>query len=312
MKKYKILKKVEDIYYSPFQNYKYGKLEDFIGKEMILPEFDDNKNKECSSRYYATDIDGLIYTNLSGNKVLFEMEMNGKNVLSSKYKQGFEKQTFIREMPIDEVKKLVKEESNKMDWNYYDMMFPVNPLNKVVDVNKDIVLLLKEWASVRDSVWDSVWDSVRDSVWASVRDSVWDSVWDSVGASVRDSVWDSVWDSVRASVRDSVWDSVGASVGDSVRDSVGDSVRASVWNSVGTSVWASVRDSVRAFISSGFPDIKKWKYIEHKEGVNPFQSCIDLWNKGFVPSFDGKKWRLHSGEKAEIVFEISKEDLYKY
>lgn len=44
---------------------------------------------------------------------------------------------------------------------------------------------------------------------ASVGDSVRDSVWASVGASVGDSVWASVGDSVRASVRDSVWDSVG-------------------------------------------------------------------------------------------------------
>jgi len=64
--------------------------------------------------------------------------------------------------------------------------------------------LLKEWASVGNSVWASV----RDSVW----DSVWASVWASVRNSVRDSVRDSVWDSVRDSVWDSVWDSVGNSV----------------------------------------------------------------------------------------------------
>ena len=107
------------------------------------------------------------------------------------------------------------------------------------------------------------WASVRDSVWA----SVWDSVWDSAG----DSVWDSV--------GDSVWDSVGALVGDSVLASVG------------------------GYISSLFSNIKKWKHINHPEGENPFQPCIDLWHRGLVPSFDGKKWRLHAGEKAEIVWE---------
>jgi len=66
---------------------------------------------------------------------------------------------------------------------------------------------------------------------------------------------------------------------------------------------------VWAYISSLFPNIKKWKYIEHKEGVNPFQSSIDLWHMGLVPSFDGKVWRLHKGKKAEVVLEISEEEL---
>ncbi len=70
------------------------------------------------------------------------------------------------------------------------------------------------------------------------------------------------------------------------------------------SVWASVRDSVWAYIGSLFPGIKKWKYIKHKEGEYPFQPCVDLWKRGFVPSFDGKIWRLHSGEKAKVVLEL--------
>jgi len=117
--------------------------------------------------------------------------------------------------------------------------------------------------------WSSVWDSVRDSV----RNSI--------GDSVRNSIGDSVWDSVR----DSVWDSVR----DSVRNSIGDSVRNSVWNSVWDSVW----DSVLAYISSFFD-------IKYKYG---FSSAIQLWESGLIPSFDGKTWRLHSGEKADIIYE---------
>ena len=109
--------------------------------------------------------------------------------------------------------------------------------------------------------------------------------------------WKKVWASVRASVGASVWASVRASVGASVWDSVG----ASVWDSVRDSVRASVGDSVWAYVSSLFPNIKKWKYIYHEECVNPFQSCIDLWKGGYVPSFDGKVWRLHT--KAGIVWE---------
>ena len=92
-----------------------------------------------------------------------------------------------------------------------------------------------------------------------------------------DSVWDSVGDSVRASVRASVWDSVGDSVGDSVWDSV--------WDSVST-----------------YFDIK-YKYN--------FGVSQKLWERGFVPSFDGKKWRLHAGPKAKIVWEGTVADLNK-
>jgi hypothetical protein len=104
--------------------------------------------------------------------------------------------------------------------------------------------------------------------------------------------WVSVWASVWASVCDSVWASVRASVGDSVCDSVW----ASVCNSVGDSVRASVRASVGAYISSFF-DIK-YNY--------DFSSCVKLWEQGLVPSFDGTTWRLHSGKKAEIVYEWTK------
>ncbi len=99
------------------------------------------------------------------------------------------------------------------------------------------------------------------------------------------------WDSVGASVWASVW----ASVGTSVRDSVGASVRASVRASVGA--------SVRAYVGSLFPNINKWKCIKHKKGVYPFQTGADLWRMGFVPTFNGKIWRLHAGERAAVVWE---------
>ena len=81
------------------------------------------------------------------------------------------------------------------------------------------------------------------------------------------------------------WDSVGYSV----RDSVG----YSVWYSVGD----SVRDSVWAYIGWMFKDvIKDW------QNKYPLQPSVDLWKTGLVPSFDGEKWRLHGGEKADILW----------
>ncbi len=166
-------------------------------------------------------------------------------------------------------------------FNLAEALNPINPLRlESNEVTMQDIEDLKKWDSVRASVWDSVRNLVRDSVRDSVRASVWDSVGDSVGASVRASVGDSVWDSVRDSVRDPVW----ASVGDSV--------------------WDSVWDSVGAYIGSLFPSIKKWKYIKHAKGEYPYQCCVDLWKRGFVPSFDGKSWRLHAGKDAKIVYTL--------
>lgn len=138
--------------------------------------------------------------------------------------------------------------------------------------------LLEQWVSC-----------LRISVGLSVLDSVWDSIKDSVGFSVLNSVLDSVLNSVWYSVWYSVWDSVRDSVKDSVLDSVKDSVLDFVW----------------AYTSSFFK-LNKWKYISHKSGINPFQSCIDLWEKGLVPSFDGKLWRLH-GVQGKILYEDVRE-----
>jgi len=104
--------------------------------------------------------------------------------------------------------------------------------------------------------------------------------WASVRASVGYSVWDSVWDSVRNSLGSSVWDSVWNSVWASVRASVGNNVR----DSVGDSIWA--------YTSSHFD-------IEFDYDFSP---VVKLWERGYVPSFDGKAWRLHKGPDAKIVY----------
>jgi hypothetical protein len=155
----------------------------------------------------------------------------------------------------------------------------IHPLKdiKAKKVTKKDLLLLKEWSSVFDSVWASVGSSVRDSVWAYVGSSVETSVWKSVGSSV--------------------WDYVRDSVGDSVRVSVDASVLDSVWSAV----WSSVRDYVWDSVSTYF-DIP----YKHNFGVSQ-----KLLERGFVPSCDGKKWRLHAGKNAKIVWEGTVQDLNK-
>ena len=90
----------------------------------------------------------------------------------------------------------------------------------------------------------------------------------------------------------------------SVWDSVGNSVWDSVWNSVWNSVGGSVGNCFKLKRS-------EWKYTEKikVKGNYPFISIVKLWEQGLIPSFDGKIWRLHSGKKAKIVFEITQEEL---
>jgi hypothetical protein len=87
---------------------------------------------------------------------------------------------------------------------------------------------------------------------------------------------------------------------------------ASVWSSVRASVRASVWDSVRAsvygYIGSFFR-IPVWSYVKHSKGKYPYQSLVDLWITGLVPSFDGTTWRLHGGPKAAILFKITATEL---
>jgi hypothetical protein len=199
--------------------------------------------------------------------------------------------------------KLNEDKCNKYEYNPLTKEFAVDQINSLVDDS----LQVEDWCNQMDfkkivepliikpiiNPLELPEQKVTEEVINLLK--TWDSVW----ASVWDSVWASVWDSVRDSVRDSVWDSVGASVRDFVRDSVWDSVWVSVWASVRDSVWDSVGVSVWAYVSSFF-DIQ-YKY--------DFSSCAKIWEMGFLPSFDGKTWRLHQGKNAKVVFEITEEEL---
>lgn len=118
--------------------------------------------------------------------------------------------------------------------------------------------------------------------------------WASVmGYIYRDFVWDvtvgySVWDSVR----DAVWHSVWVPIGDSVFDSIGESAK--------SPLWVCIDAALGAYISSFFN-------ITYQHN---FSSLTKLWEAGFMPSFDGTYWRLHSGAKGgwEII-EIEEESL---
>jgi hypothetical protein len=254
---------------SPYQGFQFE-----LGKKYVCDDFDTSDN-ECSKGFYAVDFNGLVYAiNNGGQKhSVFEVEVGGRSKEFNQFKRRYEEITILRELADDEIKEGLLACEEKEGYRVCEACYPVHPFEVNPMPLEDAKKLLEEWKKVRASVWDSVLASVRVSVW----DSVCDSVWASVRDAVRDSVWASVWASVRVSVRDAV--------------------RASVWDSIGD----SVRASVGAYISSLFTNIEQWKYVKHEAGVNPFQSGINLWKGGYVPSFDGKTWRLHT--KDEVVWE---------
>ena len=266
MKLYKVLRR-DGRLFGPFQKYEYE-----AGREYICEDFDSNPSNDCSRGYYATGIDGIIYSfrNLPGYEV-WEVEVGGRGVEIDRFKRRYERIKLVRQVPLEEVRALAEAEEERVGYKLSEALFPVNPFKiKAGPVTDEEIELLKKWRNVRGNIGDSIWDSI----WDNVGRCVWSNIWGNVGRCV----WDSVWSSI--------WDNVGRYVGGS-RDSVEDSVGDSIW----------------AYISSLYTSIKKWKYIDHPEGENPFQPAITLWHKGFVPSFDGKTWRLHAGENAEVVWE---------
>lgn len=305
---YKVLIREEDGLFSPFQNMEYEP-----NKTYTCKSFCTDQNRPCAEGFYATDVDGIVYSfrNLPGYEV-WECEVGGDKVELDQFKRRYETIRLIRHVPNDEVKSLALAAEESVGYKLAEALFPVNVLKikRTHPPTEEEIKWLKQWIAVQDSVQYSMGNSMGNSVGNSVRNSVGNSVVDSVEDSVCNSVWSSVVDSVGNIVWDSVWDSVWTSVGDSVGNSVWDSVWISVRNSTADNVWSSVwsntadsvRESIWAYTSSLFPNITKWKYINHAEGENPFQPAINLWKNGLIPSFDGESWRLHAGENAEVVW----------
>ena len=238
-----------------------------IGKEYCCKNFDENKKEDCSIGFYATDLEGLSYS-YNINNDIYLCEVWGKSVIYNQFKQRFEHIKLLKKVTPTFIKKeIVKEDlKNKLGYDLEKALFPTNPLLiKRGKVTKEEIKLLKQWINVKDS---AVWGDVRRSISESVGESDWGSVEMSVFEGVRENIWQGIWHGIRHSV------------------------------------WENVEDILCAYLSSIFFGVKKWKGVNHKAGENPFQSGIDLWNRGLVPSFDEKTWRLHSGINAKIVYEM--------
>ena len=167
-KRYKIL---SDDMISPFQGFKYE-----LGVDYHCDNFDES-NEDCSNGFYATGLEGLVYSWLESHKC-YECEVWGKEKEIDLCKMRYENIRILRRISEDELKELLKKESPNLKYNVYEVLYPVNPLkDKPVELTEEMKQLLKEWVSVGNSIRNSV------------RNSVWDSVGTSVGTSVRNSVW---------------------------------------------------------------------------------------------------------------------------
>ena len=155
---------------------------------------------------------------------------------------------------------------------------PINPLlisdNNVTEAD---IYLLKEWAkqwgTTRPSIWNSVCKDVEGYVGISIRASIIQSLGESLGFAIDPYTC-------------SIYFKEGSAI-ESIKSTIGyagwDAIRGSVWNAIG------------AYLDSLF--------TTYPGRPNMFPECVDLWKRGFVPTFDGDVWRLHSGKKAKIVYE---------
>lgn len=272
MRQYMLCRLIHGEVFSPKRHFSYGVETELFGKKLIYDV--DNPDKTWIHRLGVTNAEGLIYRlNEGKDYTTYEVEVTGKAICRrGKYEQQYSETTFIRRLSDEEVKDVVRKQSDEMGWNYYEACFPRNPkeINVPFDQQKAFTLL-KEWASTVDFYQNVIRNSVRYSIQHSV------------GHRMEHFVKNSIESSVVYVLR-----------------------RSLAKYSVDTH---SVGYLSRAYISSFFPNIKKWELIDHIEGTNPFQSGIDLWNLGLVPSYDNETWRLHKGKNMKVVFEISKKDL---
>ena len=75
-------------------------------------------------------------------------------------------------------------------------------------------------------------------------------------------------------------------------------------------VWNMIRESFKkgAFNDSGLASIRD-AVLTYDCYCRRFKPLVQLWEMGLVPVFDGKKWKLHAGKNAEVIFEIDKKKL---
>ena len=179
MKLYKVLQRVDGKLLSPYQYFEYA-----VGKKYDCGnDFNTDRKIACSTGYYATDVDGLIYSfrNLPDYEVWL-CKVGGKSVELDPFKRRYQTFELIERIPNERVKELAAEWEPKVGYKLAEALYPIHPFKipppEITDVEVDLV---KQWDAVGVPVRVSIRNSVGASVWDSVGASVWGSVWDSIG-----------------------------------------------------------------------------------------------------------------------------------
>lgn len=275
MNKLKLYKVLRADMTSPFQRFQFE-----IGKTYYEPNIDLGDNS-CARGIYATGVEGLLYS-YREDRIVLECEVWGKRKEFNQFQRRFEYIRLLRKVPKREIKAKAKALEPKLGYKLSKVFFSVNPLAGKAKVPTAYdVKLLKEWVRI-----------------------------DSVGVGY---VGISVADHIRKTIVRSKWTYANRFLFQYhvLEDGIVERLlNKDLLSEEETSYhYESINDFIFAYKSSLFPGIMEWEGFDHKSGKNPFQSAVSLWNRGFVVSFDGKFWRLHSGFEAKVVYETKEKDI---
>jgi len=266
MKLYKVLTKSMK---GPFHSFQYE-----IGKTYHCFTFDSNPNIDCSYGFYATDVDGLIYSHKPNCRV-FIAEVSGNHVEFDAYKRRYVNIRLVKE--IKDIKGLVRRylKTHDLGYDYYNALFPKCPLKgKPKNPNEKDIKILHEWMKISHTVSFANNLNFSKKVYPLVRISVGYSMEEAYKNIKR--MITKIHDSYNRTTFDYNW---------YIHDTE-----------------HSIDDIIDAYAGSLFTDPNRYKGREKRPFVYKFISGVYLWERGLIPSFDGKVWRLHSGKECKIVY----------
>lgn len=128
---------------SPFQGFQFE-----LGKKYVCENFD-TSDTECSTGFYATDFNGLVYSlNKHGEaRSVFEVEVGGRSREFSRFKRRFEEMTVIRQLSDDEIKAGLLACEASEGYKVLEACYPVPPFSIEPIPLDGALVLLREWDS---------------------------------------------------------------------------------------------------------------------------------------------------------------------
>ena len=168
----------------------------------------------------------------------------------------------------------------------------------VASYTEEDVELLKEWAITWHTLKDQEMDPTA-MIKLSGHKNVGSSIWDQA-----DEYFLSTW-------RVQHSDCPGAVVSSGYWGRLGITDRQDYISSVNDALANSVSDAMEALTGKFFAGSEEWEWVGYTgdaEGY-PYEAAAELIMHNLVPSTDGTNWYLSSGMDADIVFEITEEEL---